>query len=138
MMSDIDKLLGTLGDPEKELFWDECWDRLMDAGDNSQQSIHSLFKALEGQTAMVRIAAIRKLRELGINGALWTSQLCGLLTDDDHEVRLEAFEAAKPLLNTSPEIIAAVKTMSENNAEYLGLRIKAWWFLWRSRSAKST
>jgi hypothetical protein len=136
-MNDIEKLLGTLNDPKGELYWDECWDCLMEVREVSDETIIHLLKALAGQTEIARIAAIRKLRQLHVDGALWTTRLCNLLADSDAEVRSEALDAAKPFLNSSLELAAAVKRMRGRNGEFLSLRIKAWWYLWRLRSAEN-
>jgi len=128
-MNDIEKLLGTLNDPEQELYWDECWDALMNDREASQETVNSLLRALSGQTEFVRIAAIRKLTALNIDVGLWSSELCNLLADEDHGVRSEALAAASHFLSSSNEVAAAGRTMRTRSNEYLSLRIKAAWYL---------
>src|SRR5437016_9681054 len=120
----IKEFLDILNDEDRELDWDECWDRLMALKDDSEASLKLLMGALNGQTEFVRIAAIRKLSQSSLAIDSWAGQLCKLLSDEDSNVRDEALKAARPHLSSSPALASEVKTMQNRGSEYVGLRIK--------------
>jgi hypothetical protein len=70
------ELLAILNDPASELDWDGCWDVLVTRNEELKSCVPELLRILEGGTETAQIFALRKLRELNVDLALWEESLC--------------------------------------------------------------
>jgi hypothetical protein len=126
------ELLAMLNDPSAELDWDDRWDILISRNEELKSCVPELLQILEGGTEIAQIFALRKLRELNVDLALWEAQLCRHLAGENYGVRLEALASAKGFLMVSPQVRRAVRDMKNRGSEYLGPRLRAWWYLFRA------